>query len=869
MRFRVYGLRQGKPFWKADIMVWPFERIAHGLARIIISYLRDLVFYRRYKTPADLPANTLTDRARLSISRWYGPARILATETKGEAGEKRPSSHVWIIAQGRLKKCHYSQLRHATRTEQLVAAEAQGVTFPWTMTSLTSLLEKGAYEDLTRAESHFPEDLEVDGPTESGPPLAQGTELSDEEMIPADPELRKCVAPEVNEDEEMIQDPEGDVDLERLLNDPTYDPLHPLPDLSQSRQSFLQQRARHEQDDRPWHVRHGDASFYASVESSSKIYAITIDAPADAQGWKKMVKNPEKFATKGVEISWSRLTDVQRKAMAEAKGLEIGQWVEHQVCRKFAEKVPDHQLLRMRWVLTFKEAPPADDGRPQLKAKARIVILGFSDPGLLEDQTASPTMTRLTRQLVLNQAMLRGWTVFSADVRTAFLQARPTDRGRRLLAKPLPELARALNLSDSECIELTGSAYGLSTAPREWFQDVAQTIRRLGGRQCKTDPCAWVIVNAEQEVVGYLSSHVDDFLVAGSQTDKTWLNFVQGFRSAYKWSPWESHDFQHCGLRVLQHEDCSFTLDHSVFCAELNQPPADPQQTTMNENQLRQAKAILGSVQWRVTQSGPHHAAKLGHLQSLLASKDISCIDQVNKLVREVQAAKHVGVQVQHLGNCQPSQVHFVAWSDASLANRHDGGSTGGYVIGIMHPSAVLQGQGRVSVISWRSFRLPRVARSSLPAEAQALGHCEHELMFARLEWHELNGGVVDVREPTKSTSQVPGHLIIDARGVFDALEKADPGMASFNVKDKYTSLELTGISDNLKLQATELGWCDSDHQLADGLTKASKQDALKKFLIQGHWRLRHPGAFMSAKKRRSLEASKGASSSFETSCDS
>ena len=334
----------------------------------------DLVFYRRYKTPADLPANTLTDRARLSISRWYGPARILATETKGEAGERRPSSHVWIIAQGSLKKCHYCQLRHATRTEQLVAAEAQGVTFPWTMTSLTSLLEKGAYEDLTRAESHFPEDLEVDGPTESGPPLAQGTELSDEEMIPADPELRKRVAPEVNEDEEMIQDPEGDVDLERLLNDPTYDPLHPLPDLSQSRQSFLQQRARHEQDDRPWHVRHGDASFYASVESSSKIYAITIDAPADAQGWKKMVKNPEKFATKamakGVEISWSRLTDVQRKAMAEAKGLEIGQWVEHQVCRKFAEKVPDHQLLRMRWVLTFKEAPPADDGRPQLKAKA-------------------------------------------------------------------------------------------------------------------------------------------------------------------------------------------------------------------------------------------------------------------------------------------------------------------------------------------------------------------------------------------------------------------------------------------------------------------------------------------------------------------
>ncbi|CAE7448471.1 GIP [Symbiodinium sp. CCMP2592] len=363
-------------------------------------------------------------------------------------------------------------------------------------------------------------------------------------------------------------------------------------------------------------------------------------------------------------------------------------------------------------------------------------------------------MTRLTRQLILNQAMIRKWTVFSADVRTAFLQARPPDRGRRLLAKPLPELAQAMNLTPEECDELTGSAYGLTTAPREWFQDVAGTIQRLGGRQCKTDPCAWVILNAEHEVVGYLSSHVDDFLVTGNQEDGTWLKFVQAFKSAYKWSPWQDSDFLHCGLRVIQHEDKSFTLDHSTFSSDLNQmPPADSQQTQMNENQ------------------------------------DVACIEHVNKLVREVH------------------------------------------------------GQGKINVVSWRSFRLPRVARISLSAEAQALGHCEQELMFARLEWHELNGGTIDVRNPADSTSKVPGHIIIDARGVYDALEKADPGMASFNVKDKYTSLELMGINENLRQQKTALAWCDSDHQLADGLTKASK--------------LRHPGAFMSAKKRRSLEASK------------
>ena len=53
--------------------------------------------------------------------------------------------------------------------------------------------------------------------------------------------------------------------------------------------------------------------------------------------------------------------------------------------------------------------------------------------------------------------------------------------------------------------------------------------------------------------------------------------------------------------------------------------------------------------------------------------------------------------------------------------------------------------------------------------------------------------------------------------------------------------------------------WCDSDHQLADGLTKSSKQDSLKKFLTAGTWKLRHPGAFMSARRRRALEQTEDA----------
>ena len=70
----------------------------------------------------------------------------------------------------------------------------------------------------------------------------------------------------------------------------------------------------------------------------------------------------------------------------------------------------------MRWVLTFKQASQEGDGaqpeapqnpsgpRDKIKAKARIVILGYSDPNLLEASTVCPAMSRLSRQLLLNMA---------------------------------------------------------------------------------------------------------------------------------------------------------------------------------------------------------------------------------------------------------------------------------------------------------------------------------------------------------------------------------------------------------------------------------------------------------------------------------
>ena len=111
-------------------------------------------------------------------------------------------------------------------------------------------------------------------------------------------------------------------------------------------------------------------------------------------------------------------------------------------------------------------------------------------------------------------------------------------------------------------------------------------------------------------------------------------------------------------------------------------------------------------------------------------------------------------------------------------------------------------------------------------------------------------GDQLDLRQPESCASKVPAYLIVDAKAMFDSLSK---GVFVSSQKDKYTGLELLALSQRLEAQKTVLLWCDSDHMLADDLTKASKQDVLKRFLSHGTWRIRYDGALISAKRRRQM----------------
>ena len=358
---------------------------------------------------------------------------------------------------------------------------------------------------------------------------------------------------------------------------------------------------------------------------------------------------------------------------------------------------------------------------------------------------------------------------------------------------------------------------------------------------------------------GYICSHVDDFIISGNEQCEEWCKALEDFHGRFRWSPWEAQSFLHCGIRLREELDFSFSLDHSTFCENIEQityeKRADHERVT--DDELTQLRGVLGALQWRSHQTAPHLASRLGQLQSEISKATVGTLKAANRLVRECFQTRHLSTRINQLDVLDPKDVCFVAWSDAALANRVDFGSTGGFLVAAANP-CILRGEpSPLSLISWRSGKLGRKSRSSLSAEAQALSEADQELMFVRLAWSELCGIAVDLRKADESISKISGTVVIDAKSLFDVLEKRELNSAAVGLKDKYSALEVLCLLESIERLKTGVRWVHSDAQLADAMTKPLPPGILHKVLHDGKWTLCYDPNFTSAKKLKASQRAK------------
>ena len=520
---------------------------------------------------------------------------------------------------------------------------------------------------------------------------------------------------------------------------------------------------------------------------------------AKQQGKEQKAAKMKKFKKGKDDMTERHLGPHERALFKEAKIKELKSFFDHHVWILQTVKEADPaRTLSSRILLKWSRNP---DGAP--RAKARLIVRGFADPDALAGriETSSPTTTRLSRSMVLSLAATMGWSTWTADVSTAFLQGREQDR--KLWVKLPAEALALLGGDENTRMLLLKPRYGQIDAPRGWFLEAVDRLKRGGLKQHALDPCAFLVyelddenynpddpvhseVNAlgDRRLVGMVIMHVDDLLGAGCLKSPRYQAVVSQLKANFSFREWKEDQkiLEYCGCELEKLDDGGTCLYQTKYlekvkpiCADKKRSPAE----MLKEREITQLRGLVGSLQWPAVQTAPHLQCSTSLLAGQVTKATVQTVLDCNRLLKFAKDNKDIGLQYRHIGS--PHDLRLLCFFDAGFSTRNDGTSQGGYVIMLVNGKLMESDEeDYYRVLDWRSFKTPRVARSSLGAEAQAGGQARY--------WHHLLDPELSLKGLLEVQSSLRPVMVTDAKALYDAFHRE---ATSSSVVDKRVSLEI------------------------------------------------------------------------------
>jgi hypothetical protein len=526
-----------------------------------------------------------------------------------------------------------------------------------------------------------------------------------------------------------------------------------------------------------------------------------------------------------------KLKDLSPSQLAEfqaAKNKEIDQWLATETVRKILRhKIPEENILKCRWVLTWKDLDPIDaakEGKSR-KAKARLVILGYMDPDLTDIPRDSPTLQKESRALLLQYCAARRWVIQSFDVKTAFLRGSRRDN-RILGVEPPPELRAKLNMKETETCELLKSAYGLVNAPYLWYVELKESLLELQFQISPLDPCLFCLVGKQGQVHGLIGMHVDDGLCCGDETFERTLNQLE---NKFPFGSKRRQDFTFTGIHINQDENYNIHLNQTDYVLAIDpihieRTRRKHEQMEVTEGERQSLRGIIGSLQYAATNTRPDLSARLSFLQSRINCATIRDLLDANRLLGD---AKHYATVTISISSIDVDDVRFVSYSDASFATREKQHSQKGGLFLAVHQDVFLQKSARASPLCWFSKKIDRVVASTLAAETYALCSSVDLTNWLRLSWEWIKNPNIPWQTPEKVWHEThPSIAVVDCKSLFDAITKNTTPQC----QEHRTLIEALVIKSHLN-SGIKPYWVHSAAQLSDALTKVMDCFRIREFL--------------------------------------
>ncbi|CAE7308238.1 unnamed protein product [Symbiodinium microadriaticum] len=852
---------------------------------------------------------------------WIGPGRVVFHEVLPHQEAEDERRHiVWVLVGSQLLRCSVHSVRMATETERF-EFESSKVEDPTRWRTLADILPAREYHDLT---DQIPGEGECELPSLPQRPDSTTT------MVPRRRAVRKTtfqpgdyVVPQAVQDRLRHEEVDEDMPLnepgqastttpsttrpmgENAVNDYEPEPKRLRSEGLQSQQQLtwveaLQVEAAEEERFMDIHTAIQQAPDF---EEFLKI-EFDLGKELSNRQYKQLVRNPVLYMTKKMrdcEVTLTKLSEPERRLFARAKSKEVDSFIKNEAVRacldqkEIKEAYTSGRIIKARWVLTWKLVPTEEqaearedaiknpntmhskDGKK--KAKARIVLLGYQHPSLLDSsfKTASPVQSLMGRNLLYLMSVQHQWPLEGLDLATAFLQTQPTEADRNLWTTGVEELRTALGIDGPGLMRILKNVYGSTTAPRGLWLDLHKTLTRLGGVPVLGERCLWIwksqteMDNGKPRVIGAMGGHVDDFHRLGDNNSEEWKAIKVQVDTAYKWGTAKTGSYRHAGTDVVTSKDADgnlqVTVDQDYYVDALQDINIDPDRINtkgqMSKAEFEACRTSLGALQWLAIQTQPQLCSRYNLLLTeLVTQNDMETAREIQAMIGEIRQ-EPFRLHFRKLKDVKHwSDMVFVSMGDQAHNNRPKGESTGGLITMAAGPSCINGAISPMILLSWRSWKLKRRAIGSNDAEIQAVLEAEDNNFRLRLLWSELHGaGGLQGRELRQDlveqvenqTLALKGIVCTDSRGGYDAIEvNESPLLGLSNMR---AALQAFQLRDNLRRAGCTLRWLASDYDLADALTKkrADSRYGLIKFLRTGLWSIKFDPSFTSSKKSKQM----------------
>jgi hypothetical protein len=456
------------------------------------------------------------------------------------------------------------------------------------------------------------------------------------------------------------------------------------------------------------------------------------------------------------------------------------------------ERPRDRHVLKGKWVFRIKLK---EDGAID-KFKARWVIKGFLQlAGVEFGETYAPTPRYESLLVLLAIAALKNFKLFQLDITSAFLNG-------KIDKEIYMEQPEGFNDGTGRVCLLKKSLYGLKQAPRIWNSDIHNTLTSLSFKQCRTDPCVYVL-NTNGKLL-YLLVYVDDIVIAYTD-DQQLDSVVKSLQQAYvvqvcgelKWI---------LGQKVSNSED-SITISQDLYvkkmlekygmkdCTPVSTPAVEAAPSSEDAPvDLYEFRSIVGSLMHATNRTRPDLAFATNQVCRYMNNATTVHLTAVKRILRYLKGNSNAAIKFVKSNNPEEAKVKVVGYCDASWGNDNEtarsiSGST--FFIGS-------------APVSWFSRLQPITALSSTEAEYVSASTAATQATWLRMLLSELG---FPQTEPTT--------IFVDNRPAISIAENP-----VHHARTKHINIKFHHVRDLIQDGALHLEWCPTADMVADIFTK-------------------------------------------------